>query len=313
MKTTLRLACFVLQVTVATRCAFSATPDSIVVSPQNATVAVGATQAFTAIFSAANGAVVTPAPVLAWTVSGGGTIDSKGVFSASTVGGPFTVTATAVSASTASKALVGTATVTVTSGAGRVLTSISIAPANCKRARRGAQQFVPTAKDQYGNPLYLPIIYTWSVSGGGTIDTFGLFTATTAGGPFTVSASFENIAGTATVTVVSTTPPPPILTKVLVFSRHDTTVPISAVVPYQAVGVDQNGVPVAPQPTFTWTVMAAGTINADGAFAANDDGRAFYGQSQRCFVRGESGRDQRHRDRHGNAFAIFKPACRRPE
>jgi len=51
--------------------------------------------------------------------------------------------------------------------------------------------------------------FTWMVSGGGTIDASGLFTSTTVGGPFTVSATNSGINGNAQVTVTSAAPPAP--------------------------------------------------------------------------------------------------------
>ena len=43
--------------------------------------------------------------------------------------------------------------------------------------------------------------FSWSVSGGGTISPTGLFSATTPGGPFTVTAASGGVSGTASVTV----------------------------------------------------------------------------------------------------------------
>ena len=46
--------------------------------------------------------------------------------------------------------------------------------------------------------------FTWSVGGGGSISASGLFTAgSTAGGPFTVTATSGSVHGTASVTVTS--------------------------------------------------------------------------------------------------------------
>lgn len=48
----------------------------------------------------------------------------------------------------------------------------------------------------------------WSVSGGGTISGAGLFSATTAGGPFNVTATVGGVSGSGLVTVTGGTPPP---------------------------------------------------------------------------------------------------------
>lgn len=86
-----------------------------------------------------------------------------------------------------------------------VLTTITVSPASASVQRIGTQQFSATALDQYGAPLSPQPVFTWSVSGGGTISTSGLFTAgSTAGGPFTVSASSGSVSGLASVTLTIT-------------------------------------------------------------------------------------------------------------
>jgi len=86
-----------------------------------------------------------------------------------------------------------------------VLTSIAVSPASASVQTNGTQQFTATAKDQYGSPISSQPAFTWSVSGGGTIDpASGLFTAgSSAGGPFTVTASGGGLNGTASVTVTA--------------------------------------------------------------------------------------------------------------
>ncbi len=289
---------------------------SIIVSPATSNVSVAQTIQFTAQGkdASSNNVGITPT----WTVTGGGNINSTGLFTASTTGGPFTVRATSGSIS-------GTATVTVTAvatnialnkpsfastgtasagndgnmntrwesafadpqwmyidlqasynlskvilkwetasgkiyniqisndainwsnifttttgdgatddiavtGTGRyvrmygtsrntgwgyslwefevygtpattttVLTTIGLTPATSTLATGATQQFTAQGKDQFGNNF--AGTYTWTTTGGGSINSSGLFTATTAGGPFTVKATSGSISGTATVTV----------------------------------------------------------------------------------------------------------------
>ena len=81
------------------------------------------------------------------------------------------------------------------------LTSISVSPPSASVGVGGTQQFTATAKDQYGDAMVPQPSFTWTVSGGGTIDNGGLFTAGgTPGGPFTVTATSGGVNGTATVT-----------------------------------------------------------------------------------------------------------------
>jgi hypothetical protein len=87
-----------------------------------------------------------------------------------------------------------------------VLSSIVVSPATASVAAGGSVRFGATGYDQSGQPMATQPTMTWSVSGGGTIDSSGRFTAgSTAGGPFTVSASSGSVTGTAKVSV--TAPP----------------------------------------------------------------------------------------------------------
>jgi len=72
------------------------------------------------------------------------------------------------------------------------------------------QQFVASQKDQFGDDLPDQPTFTWTVSGGGTVDQTGLFTSTTLGGPYTITATGGGVACTATVHVVPDTTPPAI-------------------------------------------------------------------------------------------------------
>jgi hypothetical protein len=91
----------------------------------------------------------------------------------------------------------------------QTLTTITVTPGTATVAPGAAQTFVATARDQFAQALSTAPSFAWAVSGGGSIDGSGVFTAgATGGGPFTVTASSGGKAGTASVTV-STTPPPP--------------------------------------------------------------------------------------------------------
>jgi hypothetical protein len=84
----------------------------------------------------------------------------------------------------------------------------SVTPATATVASGGTQQFTPF--DTNGVAM-LATAVTWSVSGGGTIDATGLFTAGTTAGTFTVSVvdklfpSTSLVTVSVTVTVASTT------------------------------------------------------------------------------------------------------------
>jgi hypothetical protein len=91
-----------------------------------------------------------------------------------------------------------------------VLTSLSASPTSATVAVGSTQTFSASGLDQYGAPIAASV--DWMVSGGGTIDTDGVFTASTAGGPFTVTATSQSdgsITATASVTVTDTAVVPP--------------------------------------------------------------------------------------------------------
>jgi uncharacterized repeat protein (TIGR02543 family) len=269
------------------------TLSSVVVSPASASVNTSGTQQFTATARDQFGTSLTPQPTFAWSVSGGGTVSSTGLFTAgSTAGGPFTVTATTgslsatasvtvtavnaaptiataaaaspspVTGTTATLSALGaddggesnltytwattgtppaavtfsangtnaaksttatftkagsysfqvtvkdqpglTATSTVSVTVNQTLTSIVVSPASASVNTSGTQQFTATTRDQFATGLTTQPTFTWTVSGGGTVSSTGLFTAgTTAGGPYTVTAQTGSVSGTASVTVTT--------------------------------------------------------------------------------------------------------------
>ncbi len=84
------------------------------------------------------------------------------------------------------------------------IAQISITPSNAAVVPYGTQQFTAAAADALGTVINPPPAFAWSVSGGGTIDASGLFTAGgTVGGPFTIAASTSSIGGTASVSVTT--------------------------------------------------------------------------------------------------------------
>ena len=168
---------------------------SIKIAPQTLTVPINSEVPFIAIALDQNGFAINPPPAFTWTVSGGGAINMSGVFSATTAGGPFTVSA-------ASSGISGTAQVIVSSANTKpTIKSLAVTPASITIPNGGEQPFMALAKDANGNPINPQPAITWTVSGGGTIDSTGVFTATTVGGPYTVTAAAGSITGTAQVSV----------------------------------------------------------------------------------------------------------------
>jgi hypothetical protein len=226
---------------------------TIAIAPSSPSLAVNATQQFTA-----TGADVAGNPVTftaAWSVAaGGGAVSSTGLFTAGTTAGTFTNTLTATSGSISK-----TATITVTAGA---LATIAVSPGSATLASGATQLFVAVGRDASNNVV--AISPAWSVAAsGGSIASSGLFTAGTTAGTFsnTVTATSGNISGTATVTVsagalatIAVTPSP-------------ASVAINATQQFAAEGRDANNNVVAITPV--WSIAAGGgTISASGLFTA---------------------------------------------
>ncbi|WP_193214814.1 MBG domain-containing protein [Luteolibacter marinus] len=79
---------------------------------------------------------------------------------------------------------------------------LQVSPATTTLAVGGTQTFSASQLDQFGQTMSTqPSSFTWEASGGGSIDSSGLFTATTAGGPFVVTATSGSFSNTASITV----------------------------------------------------------------------------------------------------------------
>ena len=230
--------------------------STLTVSPNPQTLAINATQQFTATGTDFTGADVSVTPV--WSVvSGGGTITAGGLFTAGTTPSTFTNTVQATSGGKTS-----TATVIVTAGP---LASITVSPTPSSLAVGAAQQFTAVGKDASGNVV--AITPSWSVvANGGTIGiTSGMFTAGNSTGTFTntVRASVGGFAGFATVTV-SNGP----LTTITV-TPNPASMQLGGTQQFTAVGKDASGNVVSITPT--WSVVnGGGSINGSGFFTAGN-------------------------------------------
>ncbi|CAN5906586.1 hypothetical protein BH11GEM1_BH11GEM1_06280 [soil metagenome] len=227
---------------------------TLVITPNPQTLAVGATQQFTAVGKDFAGVPIPVTPT--WSVvSGGGSINASGLFTAGGVPGTYANTIKATSGS-----ISATATVTVTIGP---LATITVTPNPTTLAIGAPQQFVAVGKDAAGNVVqFTP---TWSVvNGGGTVNAAGLFTAGSLIGTFmnTVQASSIGVVGTATV-IVTAGP----LAKITVTPNPVTLSP-GATQQFTAVGTDAGGNVVGISPV--WSVAnGGGSINsASGVFTA---------------------------------------------
>jgi hypothetical protein len=84
-------------------------------------------------------------------------------------------------------------------------TSVVVSPANATVGKGDGQQFTANVRDQFNAPLATQPGVTWGASGGGSVAADGTFTATTVGGPFTITATSGALNGNAAVTVTGET------------------------------------------------------------------------------------------------------------
>ncbi|MDI9394115.1 MAG: PKD domain-containing protein, partial [Euryarchaeota archaeon] len=150
-----------------------------------------------------------------------------------------------------------------------VFTSIEVTPAAADLTTSSTRQFTAKALDQYGNPIE-NITFTWSSSNeaAGTVNSTGFFTAASVG-ETTITASAENINGTAKVTVN-----PPAVAAIKVSPSTASLTP-GAALQFTAEAFDQDENPMSGI-GFTWSNdnENIGTIDPDGLFTAKSFGTA---------------------------------------
>jgi hypothetical protein len=229
---------------------------TITVTPNPASMSIGATQQFTAVGRDAGGNVVQFTPT--WSVvAGGGSVSDAGLFTAGAVSGTFTNTIQA-----SNEGITGFATVTVTPGS---LASITVTPNPTTLGVGLTRLFSAVGKDASGN--LVAITPTWSlVAGGGAINSSGLFTAGITPGTYTntVQAAVGSINGTATVIVTSGA------LATITVTPTPATMGIGGTQQFTAVGKDAGGNVVAITPTWA-AVAGGGSVNiTTGLFTAGN-------------------------------------------
>ncbi len=151
------------------------------------------------------------------------------------------------------------------------LKSLTLTPSSTAQTIQIGQtlQFTATGYDQYGATFPLGTT-TWSVNGGGTISTSGLFTATANAYPVTVTA----VSGGQSAFYTFRVAPTPVLTSITITPGF-TRVIQGGTAPYSAAGVDQYGNAYSLG-TVTWSVTGSnGSISATGLFTASTVGTGY--------------------------------------
>jgi hypothetical protein len=154
-----------------------------------------------------------------------------------------------------------TATSSVNVAVNQTFTSVSLSPSSATVNTAATQQFIATARDQFAASLAVQPSFTWSASGGGTIDGNGLFTAVIdVGGPYTITATSGGISTTASVAVTAIN-----LAPTIAIAPAASPSPVTGTIAALSVlGDDDNG-----ESNLTYTWAATGTPPAAVTFSAN--------------------------------------------
>ena len=213
---------------------------TISVSPSSTSVAAGGTAQFSATLTGVSDTSVT------WSVSGGGTISSSGLYKAASnaaSGSTATITAT----SNAVSSLKDTATVTIKAQ------SISITPTSSTLYENGTTQFNATVSGVSDTSV------TWSLSGPGTISSGGLYTAPSSVSSTTTATvtATSNAVGSLNTSVTVTLKP-----STISVSPASASINAGQTKQFSATltGVTDN--------TVTWSVSGSGSINTSGLYSA---------------------------------------------
>ncbi|OJT22920.1 hypothetical protein BO221_18645 [Archangium sp. Cb G35] len=227
---------------------------SLALSPTSVTLEAKGSTTFTASAEDRCGNALPPPSVTWSTASGAGTINPAGQYTA-----PCSVGSLPAAVMAQLGSLSATANVTVTPGA---LATLSISPASAKVAVTGMKQFSVEGADACGNAL-TPAVSWEVVSGGGSVNGTGLFTAGTTAGSYagTLRVSAGGVSATASLTVL----PGPLAS----ISVHPARVELlpGGTVTFTARGADSygNSLPVSAD----WSVMSGGgSILPSGEFTA---------------------------------------------
>jgi PKD repeat protein len=147
-----------------------------------------------------------------------------------------------------------------------VLTTITVTPVNPSTVAGGSVQFSAVGKDQFGNNMVPQPAFNWSAAAGaGSISGGGLLTAsTTAGGPFSITATSGSKSGSTNVTITATT-----TVGTVTVGPNPTFVAAGATRQFSATVKDNFGNTMQSPPTIAWSVQSGGgSISTSGLLTA---------------------------------------------
>jgi RHS repeat-associated protein len=216
---------------------------TVSVSPSTASLNAGQTKQFTSSVNSAN-------PAVTWSISPAsvGSISSNGLYTAPTsISTQQTVIVTATSQNDSSK----TASATV---ALYPQFTLSVSPVSSTLYANGTQQFAATVTNTSNTAV------TWSVSGGGTITSAGLYTApASVNAQQTVTVSATSQANPSITATASLTLMPPVTV-----TLSPTTATLYASQTQQLTATVTN----TSNPAVNWAISGAGRISNTGLYTA---------------------------------------------
>jgi hypothetical protein len=240
------------------------TVTGVAVSPGTASIAVGATQQFTATATYSDGSTADVTSTATWTTSNtaDATVDSSGM-STGAAAGSSTITA-------ALRSVSGTAALSVTA-ATKTIAAISVTPATASIAARATEQFTATATYSDSSTANVTTTATWNSSNiaVATASSSGLATGASAGSS-TITASLSGVSGTAALSVTAATKT---ITAIAV-SPNPASIAIGTTQQFTATATYSDGSTGNVTTTAPWASAsgAIATINSSGLATATGTG-----------------------------------------
>ena len=241
------------------------TLTTIAVSPATSPLNENQTQQFSAVGYDQFGNAMTTQPTFAWSIASGvGSVDSTGLYTAPYGTGSASVTAT-------SGSVVGSASITVTNATPTVATAAAASPATVTSTSTALS--VLGADDGGESNL----IYSWSVLSrptGAAVPSFSLngsnaaqnTTATfSQAGTYVIQATITDAGGLSTTSPVTLTVDQTFTS--IALSPANTSLAAGGTQQFSATALDQFGIGMAVQPSFTWSATD-GVIDPTGLFVA---------------------------------------------
>ena len=182
-----------------------------------------------------------------------GTNAAKSTTATFAIAGTYTFTVTVRDA----QGLTVTSSVDVT--VDQTATSVAVTPSSVSVPYLGSQTFTASVLDQFGDALTVQPSVSWLVSGGGSINSSGVFSATTVGGPLTVTATSGSVNGTANVTVTRAIATVSLSGLTQTYDGSARSITATTSPPSLSVSITYNGSSTAPTNAGSYNVVA--TIN----------------------------------------------------